>query len=104
MIKITRRQTRTSVDVPFFKVGQTKERLAKIKEKYIMTGALIKFENILSPDQLQIESILYWRSIEDYCNFIIDEDCHEVDLGGSDLGKIKESNLKIRQIVEVIND
>lgn len=104
MIKISRIQTRPNVSVPFFRAEQPKEKSMNLKEKYIKPGALVKIENLMSTDELQFESIFYWRSIEDYCNYLIDEDCHEVKADTSDLEKIKELNLTIKLIVKVIND
>lgn len=79
MITITRKQTRPSVDVPFyFETGQTpKEYHMYLKNKFIDTKKMISFDRVMSNDKLSMVLTAVWDSQEAFAEYYSDPYCIE---------------------------
>lgn len=100
MLKVIQCQVRKNLETPFLKMEVANIFQQNIKEKYIDTGKLIRTEQKMSADQLSDYTILYWKTHEDYFDYVTDEECHEVNLGWSKIN----TELKINTLLEIVND
>lgn len=104
MLKVAWIQTRKKDTSPFFKKEIKPEHLVNIKKKYIDTGKLLRQEVKLSDDKLIVQNIQYWKHIDDYLNFVMDQECHDVDLSDKVLDKLKELDVSLTTKLEFIHD
>lgn len=78
MLKVNRSFTRKNADVQFSRPKLSEKFQTNIQKKYIDTGKLIKQESILSDDKLTVQLIMWWRSHDDYFDFVTDDECHDI--------------------------
>lgn len=77
MITLVKKQTRLSVDVPFFFESglNNKEYGVYLKEKYMDTGKLLAADREMSEDKLSITLTTLWESQEAFAEYFSDPYC-----------------------------
>ncbi len=104
MIKVIRSQTRPNMDTNFFKRELPKNFQENLKTKYIDTGKLIRQDFVVTDDKLTFYSVSYWKSIKDFLDYTIDEDCHVFDSSNDPADLLEKHNLSVTIKMEIIND
>lgn len=79
MFKIIKKQTRPSIDIPFFyEVNPHNIEVGKyLKESYIDTSKMLGTVKQMSDDKLTVIITISYRSYEDYKDFITDKFCEK---------------------------
>lgn len=79
MFKIIKKQTRPSTDIPFFFEANPNAAIVgkHMKEKYHDTGKLLSSTREFSEDRLKVVMTIYYRSYDDFKDFISDNFCEK---------------------------
>jgi hypothetical protein len=95
----------TAVDRTKFE--KTPEQKQYIKTKYTETKKLLKEEFAASKDGLTVTATLYWKSHEDYFDFLLDEQCTDLIKENNifkSLSKEEKENTNLTIKAEIINE
>ena len=77
MFLTIKKQTRSSIEIPFFFELDNSKFNAYLKEKYSITGKILGSKKEFSEDKLQVIHTTTWNSYDDFKCFISDTVCLE---------------------------
>lgn len=79
MFKIVKKQTRPNTNIPFFFEMNPNGKIVgeHMKEKYHDTGKLVSSNRQFSEDRLTVVMTIWYRSYDDFKDFISDSFCEK---------------------------
>lgn len=103
MYTMTKKQTRRSIDIPFyFEKYETSDEYKKyFYNKFVLTGKFVSSSLIYSDDKLTITRVSSWKSKDAFLEFASDPYCYDTVI---DANRMYDIEQEITSDIEITKD